>query len=172
MSCDFCQPPQAMRDCTFYDRPSWFAFLATSPNMRGHTVLAVKAKGDCPRELNATFLEGLDVALADVSNALRKHFDAKQVLFASLRMKDPHLHLHLFPVTAKQEDEWRKQKGIGYETGRFFEFLGDQERAAGTGQRFEREIKNWDLDKQRSEFVKVLRPDIVNLRACNKTSEA
>jgi hypothetical protein len=74
------------------------------------------------------------------------------------------LHVHLFPVTANQEDEWRKQKGSGYETGRFFEFLGDQERAAGIGQKFERETKKWDLDKQRSELAKVLRPDVEKLR--------
>jgi hypothetical protein len=86
-------------------------------------VLAVKAHGDCPRELSATFLKGLDGALAEVSDALRRYYDPKHVVFASLRAKDPHLHLHLFPVTSNQEEEWRKQKGLGYETGRFFEFL-------------------------------------------------
>jgi hypothetical protein len=84
---------------------------------------------------------------------------------ASLRAKDPHLHLHLFPVTSNQEEEWRKQKGLGYETGRFFEFLGDQERAAWTRQGTERETSNRTEDERRSEIAKALQPDVEKLKA-------
>lgn len=49
--------------------------------------------------------------------------------------RGPHIHLPHVPVTSEQEELWRQGRGPDYERGRFFEFLGDQERDARTASR-------------------------------------
>jgi diadenosine tetraphosphate (Ap4A) HIT family hydrolase len=118
-----------MRDRTFYDDGEWFACLASPANMRGHAILArVQHSDECPTQLMVAALAGVHVALARVAGTLQTYYGAQHLLLASLRVKDPHIHIHVFPVTHDHEMSWREQKGSGYESGRFFEFLGDQER--------------------------------------------
>ena len=158
--CDFCARGTGIQARTFYDRGNWFAFLASPANLTGHAILAVKSlDGTCPQALSIDVLRGLDQALADVADLLHAHYQPKRVLFASLRAVDPHVHVHLFPVTEAHEAAWRQEKGAGYEKGRFFEFLGDQERTA-------RQL----LDAGATESVNFSTADVVALRARASTS--
>ena len=136
-SCAFCRRDRAFAARTFYETDRWFGFLAAPPNIRGHAILAVKSTGACPQTLDRETLRDLDAALGDITAILTAHYRPKRVLFASLRAKDPHIHLHVFPVSEEDEQRWRQEKGEGYETGRFFEFLGEQEKAVNLGLRIE-----------------------------------
>ena len=127
--CSFCARGADMQARTFYERDNWFALLAAPANLPGHAILAVKSReGECLQTLSADVLRGLDSALADVAQLLKAHYRPKRIVFASLRAVDPHVHIHLFPVSEAHEDAWRQEKGAGYEKGRLFEFLGDRER--------------------------------------------
>ena len=128
--CPFCARGDEMRRRIFYESEGWFAFLASPPNLPGHTIVAAASDGTCPRDLTAATLRGVDGAVGQVAAILRAGYAPQHVLFASLRVQDPHFHLHMFPVTAAQENAWRAAKGAGYESGRFFEFLGDIDRTA------------------------------------------
>ncbi len=164
--CPFCRYDADMRDRTFYERLNWFAILADPPNMSGHVVLAVKGAEVCPRALTADVLRGLDVALADVMRILQVHHHPKHILLSSLRVQDPHFHVHLFPVSEDAEQRWRDSKGSEYEAGHFHEFLGDQERAAFRDQALERLTNGWSTAEQRLERTSRLTPHAAALRHC------
>ena len=152
-----------MEQRTFYEDEHWFACLAAPPNLRGHAIIAGKSSGKCPRTLTAGILGGIHTALAEVARVLTVYYRPKHVLFASLRVKDPHIHLHMFPVTNEQEEEWRMRKGAGYDSGRFFEFLGDQERDSSSAHRFERERNGWTDEQERLAFADVLSREVAAL---------
>ena len=137
--CPFCQPSDDLNARTIYRSEGWIAVLAAPPNLHGHTVLARSIPGQpCPRDLDTRSLSGLDDAIATVVPILKRHYSPKHVVFGSLRLIDMHFHVHLFPVTAKMEQEWRSQMGNGYGAGRFFEFLGHHERLANEREAQER----------------------------------
>ena len=168
--CPFCLRDEDLQQRTFYDHGRWFAFLAAPPSIAGHTILAVKGSDPCPQELTAEVLSGIDTALADVAKLLRGHYRPKHVLFASLRASDPHVHLHVFPVSESAVAEWRERKGNGHESGRLFEFLGDLESTAFSAQSAERERNGWSKAQQRSAHAQKLRPDVGALQVLLKDS--
>ena len=108
-------------------------------------------------------MEGIHVALAEVARILTAYYGPRHVLFGSLRVKDANIHLHVFPVTKQQEDEWRRRKGDDYASGRFFEFLGDHERDASSAHRCEREWKTWTNEHQRPKHTDALTVDVASL---------
>jgi diadenosine tetraphosphate (Ap4A) HIT family hydrolase len=160
-----------MRARTFYEDEGWFAFLAAPPNLRGHTILAAKSMGQCPQALTEGILSGIHLALAAVTRVLRARYTPNHVVFASLRVQDPHFHLHLFPVTKEQEEEWRQRKGAGYASGRFFEFLGDCDRDARNADRLERDSTGWTEEQQRLEHTGLLGADVAALKAARTADE-
>jgi diadenosine tetraphosphate (Ap4A) HIT family hydrolase len=164
-TCHFCLRKPDMEQRKFYEKGNWFAILAAPPNLRGHTVLArIRFAETCPQALDTGTLSGLDAALADVAGILRAYYQPVQLVFSSLRVTDPHVHLHLFPVSQKSEIEWRTRKGVGYEKGRFHEFLGDAERAANRELQVERDEKGWTKEEQRLQHASLLASDVVKLK--------
>jgi diadenosine tetraphosphate (Ap4A) HIT family hydrolase len=93
--CRFCARDPNMQARTFYEDDHWFACLAAPPNLRGHAIIAAKNFGECPRTLTEEVLSGIHKAVAEVSRILTAHYRPKHVLFASLRVKDPHIHAPL-----------------------------------------------------------------------------
>jgi diadenosine tetraphosphate (Ap4A) HIT family hydrolase len=164
--CPFCQCNADMKDRMFYERLNWFAILAAPPNMSGHVVLAVKGSDACPRAPTAEVLRGIDVALADVMRILQVHHHPKHILLSSLRVQDPHFHLHLFPVSEDAEQRWREGKGPEYKSGHFHEFLGDHERDAFRDLALERQTNGWSATEQRLAHTLKLVPHAAELRRC------
>ncbi len=164
--CLFCEPSDDVSARTFYRSRGWIALLAAPPNLHGHAVLArsVGPNEPCPRELDIRSLRGLDEAIASVVPILKRHYSPKHVVFGSLRLIDRHFHLHLFPVTAAMEDEWRARMGKGYEAGRFFEFLGDCERLANERDARERAETGVSTTDQRLAWTERLKPEVDRLR--------
>jgi diadenosine tetraphosphate (Ap4A) HIT family hydrolase len=169
--CLFCQPSEDMNARTFYRSEGWFALLMAPPNLPGHTVLArsLGPSEPCPRDLVTRSLRGLDDAIASVTQVLRRHYSPKHVVFGSLRLIEPHFHLHLFPVAEAIEQEWRARMGEGYEAGRFFEFLGDHERLANQRDARQRVETGMSGTDQRLAWTERLRPDVEALRTAATT---
>lgn len=169
-SCILCErTPLAPR--VYYDRESWYAFLASPPYVDGHSILAVKKSEDgCPSELTLRHLRGLDVAIAEVVHLLMQHFQPKDVLFASLRGREPHVHLHLVPLWEDVERPWRSDSG--HPRGHLFEFLGVLEKSRQSEHDQERNERGWTEDEQRIEYLPHLKPHIDALRALSPNRTA
>jgi len=159
--CPFCAVNK-LKPRIFYDGDNWFGILAAPGNTRGHAILAAKANDQCPDILEPEVLNGLDRALADVVRILKAHYQPKDIVFASLRAKEPHFHCHILPVWSEEEREWRHQ--TGHEEGHLLEFLGLQEHNASNSHQAERKDKGWSEEDQRTAHEIALGPDIQGLR--------
>jgi diadenosine tetraphosphate (Ap4A) HIT family hydrolase len=164
-ACSFCNPGADVKARTFYEQGNWYAILAAPPMLHGHAILAAKSRGSCPIDLSVDVLAGFDRALDDVSSAMRAFYAPKRVVFSSLRLVDPHLHVHVFAVSEGDEHRWRSEKGADYAKGRFFEFLGDQERFARTRHEKERAQRGWNQARQIEEHTTRLQLDVEALRS-------
>lgn len=132
--------------------------------MEGHSILVVK-KFDigCPSKLTYRNLRGIEAAIAEVVNLIMQHFQPKDILFASLRGREPHIHLHLVPLWADLELEWRAESG--HIKGHLFEYLGTLEKNSQLKHVQEREEQGWIEDEQREKHLPSLLPHVEALRA-------
>ena len=147
----------------YYDRGSWYAFLASPPYVDGHSILSVKKFGnECPEKLDALILRGLDSALADVVHIVTQHFQPKDILIASLRGRERHVHFHLIPLWEDLEHEWRSKSK--HPKGHLFEYLGTLEKTRQAGHKLERKEKGWTKDEQRNAYLPSLLPHVDKLR--------
>jgi len=165
-SCVFCdRTPLETR--IFYDDHTWYAFLTAPPYTKGQTILALKRSDThCPTALTAENLKGLDIAIAAVTQIMFSHYHPKDVLLASLRGRDPHIHFHLIPLWEEEERAWRESslRKKGY----LFEFLGYVEHTAETRLETERALHGLSEDEHRSLFIPQLQPDVDALRAISR----
>jgi diadenosine tetraphosphate (Ap4A) HIT family hydrolase len=163
-----------MRDCVFcdraplesrvfYDQGPWYALLAAPPYVRGQTILALKnSTTECPTALTPNHLRGLDTAIPAVAGILMTHFRPKDILVASLRGRDPHVHFHLMPLWPDEETAWREKSHR--QRGHLFEFLGHIEFAAEERARNEREQQALTEEEQRRLYGRRLLPEVRALR--------
>ena len=147
----------------FYDQQNWYAFLTAPPYTKGQTILAFKKREVCPVGLKAENLYGLEIAIATVSQMLLTHYHPKDILVASLRGRDPHLHFHLVPLWEEEEREWRKKslRKKGY----LMEYLGHVEHTAETRIELERAQNRLSEDEHRELIIPQLQSDVIALRA-------
>jgi len=158
-TCAFCERGSGLQDRVFYERRGWFAFLAAPAYANGHAIVArVKSGSECPTVLNRVNLQGSDLAIADVVEAIRSHYKPADVLIASLRGREPHMHWHLIPRWQEPERAWRLESR--YEGGHLFEFLADADRKAQSRAFDERVQMGWTADEQRVRFCEAHRSDI------------
>lgn len=163
--CDFCSRVKDLPDRIFYENEKWFAFLSAPSHTRGHTILAAQPHcGKCPRDMNLDILKKLDVALFEVTQAIRQCYDSqpKDILFASLRGDAGHFHIHLVPLWPEEERCWRKV--TGYKKAHLMEFLGALEKKHDFLM-LEREAKDKKKPcEQRAESTQQMTPEIKKLR--------
>lgn len=163
-SCGFCERGDELEKRVIYDQDAWYAFLAAPPYAMGHTILARKGSdAGCPTMLSREHLRGFDAAMADVVELLQSHYAPKDILVASLRGKEPHVHWHLVPLWQEQEREWRLRSR--YESGHLFEFLADADQRAQSKAFDERVARNWNPDQQRASIANELKSDVQALLA-------
>ena len=164
-TCDFCLRSGCIPDRVFYETDRWFAFVSAPPHANGHTILAAQPyKGKCPQEMSKDVLSGLDLALNEVTEAIRKcyHPAPKDILLASLRGDITHFHIHLVPLWPEDEQSWRRI--TGYKKGQLMEFLGSLEKRL-TFLMLERGAKEGkDEETQRRESTRQMAPEIEKLR--------
>ena len=163
--CNFCIRSGCIPDRVFYDTVSWFAFVSAPPHAKGHTILAAQPhEGKCPQEMNKNVLSGFDVALHEVTEAIRKCYDPapKDILLASLRGDITHFHIHLVPLWPEDEQYWRRV--TGYKKGHLMEFLGSIEKRQNFLQIQCEAKEGKDEETQRRESTRLMAPEIQKLR--------
>lgn len=165
MSCPFCTPSEyAPR--AFYQDARWTAFLAAPYNTCGHTILALKPKCSvCPRVdvLGWGMLQCSGTSLAAVCGYLKKHYQPKDILVASVRGHIKHFHWHLLPLWEKEETFWREK--TCYPKGHLMEFIGWLEERSCRREKEVRKGKDLDEDRRRAEITEKLQPDVRALRS-------
>jgi diadenosine tetraphosphate (Ap4A) HIT family hydrolase len=105
----------------------------------------------------------VDVAIAAVTKMLLAHFCPKDILVASLRGRDPHIHFHLMPLWEDEERAWRMQSHR--KKGYLMEYLGYVEHSAETRIEIERATMRLSEDEHRERIIPQLQSDVDALRA-------
>lgn len=165
--CPFCNLEKLDRRI-FYNQGNWVGFLAAQYHTKGHTILAAHPKYGCPKtseKLHDECWKTLGVAIKTVVDSLMKYYKSKgvkDILFASLRGKIKHFHLHLIPLWQEEEKKWRKEKQ--HEDGHLFEFCGDLESSGDLFYKKERYLKDWTKEEQIKENTKLLELHAKRLR--------
>ncbi len=160
--CVFCERTP-LESRVFYDQEGWYAFLTAPPYTKGQTILALKKSTlQCPTALSAENLKGIDVAIAAVTQLLLTHYCPKDILVASLRSRDPHVHFHLVPLWEQEEHAWRKRSLR--QKGYLMEYLGHVEHSAEIRLEAERARMGWSEEEHRDRIIPQLRSDVDALR--------
>jgi diadenosine tetraphosphate (Ap4A) HIT family hydrolase len=166
MDCPFCQR-DTLEVRVFYDDTRWFAFLAAPYHTKGHAILAVRKQDgmSCPEGLRWEIFAGFDRALATVARVLQKHYQPKDILFASMRGDITHTHCHLIPRWKDEEVRWRENNSYG-EKGHLLEFVGFLEKTGDATAKAQRDDKGLTDEEQRTALVNTpsFRADVEALR--------
>ena len=98
--------------------PSWkvaedenyYAFLDINPLAKGHTLVIPKLEEDYIFNLPAETYTGLWEFANKVAKAIDIAVPSKRVGVAVLGMEVPHTHIHLVPLNAESDMDFRKPK--------------------------------------------------------------
>lgn len=89
----------------------FYAFLDISPLAPGHTLVIPKhVEDDYIFNLDEKTYEGLWAFARKVAQAIKVAVPCKRVGVAVLGMEVPHTHIHLVPLQAEGDMDFRKQK--------------------------------------------------------------
>jgi len=168
MACPFCDiDSNGMKERIFYQDKNWFSVLAAPFHTKGHAILAaVPTAANCPQEPSLQVLNGLSTALAKTIEVLKKVYQPKDVLLASLRGSEKHFHFHLIPLYQDDEKIWRDSHADRerYQNGHLMEFLGYVEKQGDERAEVERQKSGLSKEQQRTRIVTSQKPDIEKLR--------
>ena len=93
------------------ENEDYYAFLDISPLAKGHTLVIPKhVEDDYIFHLDAATYEGLWAFARKVAVALKAAVPCKRVGVAVLGMEVPHTHIHLVPLQAEGDPDFRKAK--------------------------------------------------------------
>ena len=93
------------------ENEDYYAFLDISPLAKGHTLVIPKhVEDDYIFHLDAATYEGLWAFARKVAVALKAAVPCKRVGVAVLGMEVPHTHIHLVPLQAEGDLDFRKAK--------------------------------------------------------------
>ena len=87
---------------------SFLAFLDVRPIKRGHALVVPKQEVDDIFDLSDRVLAGLFVFARPVANAIRSVTSATRVGVAVVGLEIPHAHVHLVPIDAIGDLDFRK----------------------------------------------------------------
>jgi histidine triad (HIT) family protein len=87
---------------------SFLAFLDVRPIKRGHTLVVPKQEVDDIFDLSDQVLAGLLVFARPVANAIGSVTSATRVGVAVVGLEIPHAHVHLVPIDAIGDLDFRK----------------------------------------------------------------
>lgn len=88
----------------------FLAFLDVRPIREGHTLVIPKAEIDDMFDLPQSLLAGLLPFAAPVAHAIRQATGAKRVGVAVLGLEVPHAHVHLVPIDALHDLDFRRAR--------------------------------------------------------------
>ncbi|MEF9931220.1 MAG: HIT family protein [Bacteroidales bacterium] len=88
----------------------YYAFLDINPLAKGHTLVIPKQEEDYIFNLKPEVYTGLWSFAGKVAKAIDVAIPSKRVGVAVLGMEVPHAHIHLVPLSAESDLDFKKQK--------------------------------------------------------------
>lgn len=87
-----------------------FAFLDINPLAPGHTLVIPKKEVDYIFDLSDEEFAQLNLFAKKVATAMKKCLPCKRVAEAVIGLEVPHAHIHLVPINAESDMDFRKPK--------------------------------------------------------------
>ncbi len=91
-----------------YRDPLVVAFLTVAPVRPGHTLVVPRVEVDNWYDLDQTNSQALFAAARTVAKAVAEAFPSRKVALAALGFEVPHVHLHVIPIDAEAELDFRR----------------------------------------------------------------
>lgn len=88
----------------------YFAFLDINPLREGHTLVVPKTETDYIFDLDDDTLAGMMVFSGKVAAAVREAYPCNRIGLAVLGLEIPHAHIHLVPMDAMDDINFRNPK--------------------------------------------------------------
>ena len=85
----------------------FYAFLDISPLQRGHTLVIPRSEVDYIFDMDDELLAQFQVFAKKVAKAIRLAFPCKKVAQVVLGLEVPHAHIHLIPMNAEGDVNFR-----------------------------------------------------------------
>lgn len=93
------------------ENEDFYAFLDIAPMTEGHTLVIPKhVEEDYIFNLDDSTYSGLCIFAKKVAEAIRTAIPCRRVGVAVLGMEVPHTHIHLVPLNAESDMDFRKNK--------------------------------------------------------------
>mgnify|MGYP004449073913 CR=1 FL=1 len=91
---------------------NFYAFLDINPVQAGHTLVVPKHEVDYLFDLCDDEYAGLTLFAKRVAKAVKAAIPCKRVAVAVLGLEVPHAHIHLIPISAEQDVDFRAKKDL------------------------------------------------------------
>ena len=88
----------------------FYAFLDINPVAKGHTLVIPRREVDYIYDMDDDELAEYQVFAKRVAVALKKAFPCKKVAQVVLGLEVPHAHIHLIPMNAEADVDFRREK--------------------------------------------------------------
>ena len=87
-----------------------YAFLDINPLAEGHTLVVPKREVDYIFDLSDSEYASLQLFAKKVAAAIEKTVPCKRIGVAVIGLEVPHAHIHLVPISAEADMDFRKPK--------------------------------------------------------------
>jgi histidine triad (HIT) family protein len=88
----------------------FYAFLDINPLAAGHTLVVPKQETDYLFDLDPDTLGALMQFAQRVAGQIKQAIDCKRIAVVVLGLEVPHAHIHLIPLNAESDVDFRKPK--------------------------------------------------------------
>lgn len=88
----------------------FYAFLDINPLVKGHTLVIPRREVDYFFDLEDSELAEYQVFAKRVAAAIKQAFPCRKVAQVVLGLEVPHAHIHLIPMNAEADVDFRKEK--------------------------------------------------------------
>lgn len=91
-----------------YRDPVVVAFLTIAPIRPGHTLVVPRVEVDDWLDLDESTSQALFGVAQRVGRAVARAFPSRKVALTALGLEVPHVHLHLIPIDAESDVDFRR----------------------------------------------------------------
>lgn len=91
------------------ENDKFFAFLDINPLSKGHTLVVPKHETDYLFNLDDEELGQMMIFAKHVAKSIEKAIPCKRIAVAVIGLEVPHAHIHLVPITAEGDLDFKKE---------------------------------------------------------------
>ncbi len=94
------------------ENENFIAFLDVNPNAKGHTLVVPKQEVNKLFDLDEKTYNNLMSFSRKVAIALKKAIPCKRIGMSVIGLEVPHVHIHLIPLQAMEDIQFRKKESF------------------------------------------------------------